>query len=414
MYQPQPAPYKKQLRGSLRKVTLCLFGFYAILITTLIVIVFIYAIGQMASDSYSMTRLMRDTPTLAAVASLFGIVFGSLIMLAISGKHLFTTNLTRFKERAEPFDLFEVFVLMMGIQAVMSIIVLPFSVFGLSDTPLSMPTVDISDMMRSPWGLLYIVLVGPIAEEIIFRGAIMRSLQRYGDNFAIVISALLFGLYHMFFFQGMFAFFVGILFGYVALRFSIKWSMLLHILNNLLSSIEEFLPDWAMVIVFLIEALCFIGAILILTLDRRKLKAQLLSGKPVPVSVIECGYPAGFTPMPPNYGITPAPQAYYSNAPAPTPQPYGVVPTGQPYGAPAPIPQPYGYPPQQTYSYGGAPPQQPYGTPAPIPQPYGLAPQQPYNYADKAHPFKVAFSSASLIVTITILGIISIVTQVLF
>jgi len=389
--QPQPTPYKKQLYGTLRKIVLCLLGFYAILMTTLIVVVVIYALGAISSGANLEAFLISDTPMLASVASLLGIVFGSLIMLAISGKRLFTTNLTRFKERIKLFDLFEVFVLMMGVQAVMTIIMIPFGVLGISSTPLSSPSVSIEAMGATLWGFLYIVIVGPIAEEIIFRGAIMRSLQRYGDNFAIVISALLFGLYHMFFFQGVFAFFVGILFGYVALRFSIKWSMLLHIVNNLLSTLEGFLPEQALIIIVLVEALCFIGAILILTLDRRKFKAQLLLGKPVPVSVVEGISTAGFAPVSSGYS-------------AAFTQPYGYgipVSVAQPYGAPVPVvQQPYDYAPQQPYGH----------TPQQL---YGYAPQQPYGRFDKAQPFKVAFTSAPLIIAISVLGILSILTQIL-
>jgi hypothetical protein len=74
-----------------------------------------------------------------------------------------------------------------------------------------------------------------------FRGAVLRALQPYGTNFAIVLTSLLFGLYHLVLFQGAFAFFVGLVFAYCALRFSIKWSMLLHLINNSLSMLLLYL-----------------------------------------------------------------------------------------------------------------------------------------------------------------------------
>ena len=45
---------------------------------------------------------------------------------------------------------------------------------------------------------LMIAIVGPIAEELMFRGYILDSIQRlHGDRVAIIISAILFGLIHL-------------------------------------------------------------------------------------------------------------------------------------------------------------------------------------------------------------------------
>lgn len=41
--------------------------------------------------------------------------------------------------------------------------------------------------------LLYAAFLGPIVEEIIFRGAVLQTLKQYGKGFAIIVSALLFG-----------------------------------------------------------------------------------------------------------------------------------------------------------------------------------------------------------------------------
>ena len=49
-------------------------------------------------------------------------------------------------------------------------------------------------------------LVGPVAEEVVFRGFIMDRLLPYGKGFAIVLSAVLFGVMHGNFLQGLFAF----------------------------------------------------------------------------------------------------------------------------------------------------------------------------------------------------------------
>lgn len=81
---------------------------------------------------------------------------------------------------------------------------------------------------------LYSSLAAPIVEELLCRGFVQRSLAPYGKRFAIVASAFLFGLLHGNIYQSPYAFCVGLLLGYTAMEYSIAWSMLLHMINNLL------------------------------------------------------------------------------------------------------------------------------------------------------------------------------------
>lgn len=80
--------------------------------------------------------------------------------------------------------------------------------------------------------ILYAWFAGPVIEELLFRGAVLRTLLPYGEKLAIIVSAVLFGFYHANFYQGIFAVLLGFLFAYIALKFSIFWSILLHIVNN--------------------------------------------------------------------------------------------------------------------------------------------------------------------------------------
>ncbi len=80
---------------------------------------------------------------------------------------------------------------------------------------------------------LYAGIIGPVVEELVFRGFVLRSLDKYGKNLAIVISAALFGIMHGNIPQAVFAFLTGLVFGYVASRYSIVWCIVLHILNNM-------------------------------------------------------------------------------------------------------------------------------------------------------------------------------------
>ncbi len=82
----------------------------------------------------------------------------------------------------------------------------------------------------------------PIAEEILFRGALLKSFSRYGTGFAVVASSLLFGLMHGNMFQTPFATIGGLVMAYVAVRSgSILPSILIHMSINSYSVISDIL-----------------------------------------------------------------------------------------------------------------------------------------------------------------------------
>ena len=88
---------------------------------------------------------------------------------------------------------------------------------------------------------IYMVIVAPICEELIFRRMVFRRLLPMGENFAIVMSALLFALFHSNLFQVFYAFVLGVLFGCVVVKTGrIRYTIGLHMLLNLLGSVVIF------------------------------------------------------------------------------------------------------------------------------------------------------------------------------
>lgn len=81
---------------------------------------------------------------------------------------------------------------------------------------------------------LYVCILGPISEELLFRGVVMRTLRPWGKQAAIVLSALVFGLFHGNVVQIPFAFAVGMVLGYVTVEYSIFWAIVLHVFNNMI------------------------------------------------------------------------------------------------------------------------------------------------------------------------------------
>lgn len=77
-------------------------------------------------------------------------------------------------------------------------------------------------------------LVGPLIEELVFRGAALHALLPRGRSTAILVSSLMFGAYHGNLVQLAFATMVGLVLAHVALRYGLGWALILHVLNNFL------------------------------------------------------------------------------------------------------------------------------------------------------------------------------------
>lgn len=83
------------------------------------------------------------------------------------------------------------------------------------------------------WFVIFIssIIFAPIVEELVFRGLTTEILKRTGWRFGIVnmIQALLFGMVHRNLIQGIYAFLLGLLLGYVCEKYgSLRASMVLH------------------------------------------------------------------------------------------------------------------------------------------------------------------------------------------
>lgn len=82
--------------------------------------------------------------------------------------------------------------------------------------------------------IILIVIVGPIVEEVVYRGIILEGLQRkYKESFSIILSALIFGAIHLNIYQFVPAFVLGLLFGYIYMKTKcLTLCVLGHALNN--------------------------------------------------------------------------------------------------------------------------------------------------------------------------------------
>ena len=85
---------------------------------------------------------------------------------------------------------------------------------------------------------LFVALIGPVIEELLFRKVLIDRMHVFGGKSAVVMSALLFGLLHGNLSQFFYAFGLGLLFGYLYLMSGkLRYSVALHILINTLGGV---------------------------------------------------------------------------------------------------------------------------------------------------------------------------------
>ena len=95
----------------------------------------------------------------------------------------------------------------------------------------------ITSIMKEPWGYVAVGILAPLAEEVVFRGAILRTLlgimSKKNYWVAIMISAAIFGIVHANLAQFINALLMGLLLGWMYYRTgSLVPGILLHWINN--------------------------------------------------------------------------------------------------------------------------------------------------------------------------------------
>lgn len=113
---------------------------------------------------------------------------------------------------------------------------------------------ELMALMKTPYGFFVVCLLAPFAEEVVFRGAVLRSLLAWGGEktgwlsnhwTAIAISAIIFSLVHINPAQMPHAFLIGLLLGWMYYRTgSIIPGIALHWTNNTIAYVmSNSMPD---------------------------------------------------------------------------------------------------------------------------------------------------------------------------
>lgn len=192
--------------------------------------------GKHQGTMSAMTPLLSNTEFNACLMVVYSIIcillFGTFYYSNLGG--CFLPNV---KRTFHPLQLLGIVVLVPGAQFACSFLTTIVSSIVPSWLEQYKKLLEQSGLGNETVGLmlfLYSVLLGPICEELIFRGVTFRLARKALPFwFANLLQAVLFGLYHMNWIQGIYAFAFGILLGYVCEKGgSIYLSILLHILFN--------------------------------------------------------------------------------------------------------------------------------------------------------------------------------------
>lgn len=138
---------------------------------------------------------------------------------------------------------------------------------------LSVPMDEMTNM--NPVLMFVLVAVFPaIVEELLYRGVLYRYLRGHGVQFAAIVSSAIFGLIHMNFLQFFFASFMGVVCCYIyEATGKLRYSMLLHLLNNSELVLFSFLPlsDMANVVIQIVLGILSL-IVAVVFLARRKVR----------------------------------------------------------------------------------------------------------------------------------------------
>lgn len=171
--------------------------------------------------------------TESAGSMIIGVLLGVLVLFVFMSKRIDVKEMFVEKKKMAVKTFFGLLSVFMAAQLGGSLF------YGILETGLNMIGYTAQASLEAATGVsdtvsmfLYASFVAPVVEELVYRGFVLESLRKYGKVFAIVISAVLFGVMHGNIPQAVFAFGVGLVLGYVAVEYSVKWSILIHVINN--------------------------------------------------------------------------------------------------------------------------------------------------------------------------------------
>ncbi len=236
---------RKRLRSdSIYIGTLMLVLLAAMQLTFSAVVMVLAMVGVIDFDAIQQTNLGFDNTTyLLIYGAVYSFVFvaPTLVVTLLFRRRLFPPT---SRANVAPVDGFLSVIGMVGGCLLTSIVVsYVMNILENFGVPMpEMPALLENTPASYALNLAVIAVLPALLEEWLFRGCVLRTFRAYGDGFAIVMSALLFGLMHGNIVQIPFAFIVGLLLGWLyVVTDNIWFPIAVHFANNALSVSMEYL-----------------------------------------------------------------------------------------------------------------------------------------------------------------------------
>lgn len=124
--------------------------------------------------------------------------------------------------------------------------------------------------------IISLVIAPAIVEELIFRGIIYKGLSRHGKTFGIILSAVMFSIFHMAASQTIYPLLMGVLFAVIMLyENNIYYCMVAHLTNNFMAltlsyfNVNLMFNGISYIILAIILAIVFITTLTFIIIKKR-------------------------------------------------------------------------------------------------------------------------------------------------
>lgn len=183
---------------------------------------------QMITDNYAWYMIL-------AMAPMYVIAFPVLVLLC---RRRETVQLTQHKLGFGNFVIFMTMCFALMIIGNFVGIFINYIIGLIKGSPV-INSVDVLMNSSSLWANIIIVgLCAPIFEELMFRKLIVDRMVRYGEATAIVVSGLMFGLFHGNFTQFFYAAALGMIFAFIYVKTGrIRYTIIAHMIINMSSTL---------------------------------------------------------------------------------------------------------------------------------------------------------------------------------
>ena len=239
---------KRGLRNTSNMIGLAFI--VSMLIPVVISVVFGFIIGFVSvlsapnSNLYNQMLLLLESNEVMLITQFFLsiLIFTVPFLIVPYGTDTSTAEIVKLK-KVSPLLIILLVFMVMGLSAVgngaaTGLDILWNSIFGrdMQTASFIMP----ENIFMKIFYIITVSITPALVEEFALRGIVLGSLRRYGNMFAVVMSALLFGLMHGNIPQFVFAFILGIGLGLCVIISNSVWpAIIAHFINNFMSIILD-------------------------------------------------------------------------------------------------------------------------------------------------------------------------------